>query len=144
MLRVRRILRLVAVSLVALSPRPDAVVAGQGELVIHKQGTKLYHRPHCPSISGMAGVVAMTRAQAEGRGYKAHADCDPANPQALAPEGAAPPAETVYLDGSKYYHRKTCKLLDPEKVKPAALETAGKAQWPCPTCKPPVRKRMRK
>ncbi len=111
-------------------------------MVIHKDGTKLYHRPGCPVIVDGTGVLAMTRAQAEGRGYKSHEDCDPANPQAKAPQPAAPAPVTVYVDGGKHYHRKDCRrLTDADAVKPAVLEVVGKEKWPCPVCRPPVRKR---
>lgn len=90
----------------------------------------------------MKDVVAMTRAQAESRGHTPHPDCDPSNPERPAAPEAAPRQPTVYLDGSRYYHRKTCSRLKGVKdVKAAPLETAGKEQWPCPDCKPPVRQR---
>ena len=118
-----------------------AALGAQSELVIYKEGSKQYHRPSCPVVADMKGVVAMTRAQAEARKYTPHEGCDPANPNATPPK-AAPRPETVYLDGSKYYHRKTCSRLEGAKnVKAASLESAGKEQWPCPTCKPPVRRR---
>ena len=44
--------------------------AGQSELVIHTQGTGLYHRPGCPLLKDATDVMAMTRAQAEARGHK--------------------------------------------------------------------------
>jgi hypothetical protein len=119
---------------------PPAVA--QAELVIHKEGTKFYHWPSCPVVRDMSGVLAMTRAQAEARGYKAHPDCDPSNPNAPAPKAPPPPPASVYLDGSKYYHRKDCKTLrQPASAKAVQLESAGKTHWPCPTCRPPVRKR---
>jgi hypothetical protein len=114
----------------------------QSELVIHKEGTKLYHRPSCPVIRDGVGILAMTRAQAEARGYTAHPDCDPENPKAPAPRAAPPPPVTVYVDGTKYYHRKDCSTLATAKdVKAVSLEVAGKAQWPCPVCKPPIRQK---
>jgi hypothetical protein len=114
----------------------------QSEFVIHKEGTKLYHRPSCPVVIDMRGVLAMTRAQAEARGYTAHRDCDPNNPNAPAPKAPPPPPATVYLDGTKYYHRKTCSTLrDPKAAKAVSLESVGKTHWPCPTCRPPVRRR---
>jgi hypothetical protein len=138
----RRVLRVTLPAALALAVVIDpTIVASQGELILHKDGTSLYHRPHCPVVSGVTGVVAMTVAQAKARGYEPHADCDPNNPNAPAPKGAAPPPETVYLDGSKYYHRKTCKRIDEEKAKAAALEVVGKSHWPCPSCNPPVRRR---
>lgn len=119
---------------------PGTVLA-QSELVIHKQGTKLYHRAGCPVIKDGKGIVALTRAQAEARGFRAHEDCDPAT----SVPGATPtePDPTVYLDGSKYYHRKSCKKLsgDAKAITSATLEDAGKKFWPCPTCKPPIRRR---
>lgn len=123
----------------ALLPAP---VLPQSELVIHKTGTKLYHRAGCPELGDSADVLAMTRAQAEARGYKPHDVCDPANPDRPA-TGKPERPPTVYLDGSRYYHRSTCSRLpeDKKKLKTASLEVAGKSHWPCPTCKPPVRKR---
>ncbi|MGH9370910.1 MAG: hypothetical protein ACRD15_05210 [Vicinamibacterales bacterium] len=119
-----------------------AALMAQGELVVYKSGTKLYHRASCPVVQDLAGAVAMTRGRAESRGYKAHSGCDPDNPNAKAPKAAPPPPQTVYVGGPKYYHRKTCgKLGDPAAVKPISLEIAGKTHWPCPDCKPPVRKR---
>jgi hypothetical protein len=122
--------------------------AGQSELVIYQEGTGLYHRPGCPVLKGAAetgAVVAMTRAQAEGRGHKAHAGCDPDQKKTEgAPAQSAPPAPvTVYVIDARYYHRKDCpKLKDASRqVKSAPLETAGKSHWPCPTCRPPVRKK---
>jgi hypothetical protein len=119
-------------------------ISSQSELVIVKEGEKVYHRPGCPAVRDGVGVTAMTRAQAEGRQLTAHPDCDPSNPKAPAPKAAPPPPVTVYLDGSKYYHRKDCKkLTDPAAAKPVSLEVAGKTHWPCPECRPPVRQKSR-
>jgi hypothetical protein len=133
--------------LLAVAP----VAAGQSELVIYKEGTGLYHRPGCPVLkeaadTGAGGdIVAMTRAQAEGRGHKAHAACDPdqKKTEGAPAQGSPPTAVTVYVIDARYYHRKDCpKLKDASKqVKSAPLETAGKSHWPCPTCRPPVRKK---
>lgn len=152
-------LRLTAL-LLSMTATSGAAAQGQSELVIHKEGTTLYHRPACPVVQdmkpGVAGgpgaagaavvavvaVVAMTRAQAEARSYNAHPDCDPANPKAPAPKPPTAPPQTVYLDASKYYHRKTCeKLADAKSVTPATLDEVGKSRWPCPACSPPVRKK---
>ena len=117
----------------------------QGELVIYKDGTGLYHRPGCPTIKDGEGVLALERGQAESRGYKPHPACDPAQPPAPAPQKSAPAPEpvTVYLDKSKYYHRKDCSRLKAkgQTVDAQPLEIAGKTRWPCPACKPPVRRR---
>jgi hypothetical protein len=87
----------------------------------------------------------MTRAQAEGRRHTSHADCDPKQKK---PEGArapTPPPEsvTVYLIEGRYYHRKDCSKLKEagKQVRSESLEKAGKSHWPCPTCRPPVRKK---
>jgi hypothetical protein len=144
--RSTRCVHLLGVWLLAAALLPAAPSA-QSELVIHVQGTKLYHRPGCPDLGDSKNVLAMTRAQAESRGYKQHETCDPANPDAPRAAGRSAAPVTVYLDGSRYYHRSTCsRLPDDEdekkkKVKAASLEVAGKSHWPCPTCKPPVRKR---
>jgi hypothetical protein len=121
------------------------VASGQSELVIYKEGTGLYHRPGCPTLKDATDVMAMTRAQAESRGHKAHADCDPALMK--KPEGAPAPGTptapvTVYLNDGKYYHRKDCpRLKESVKLKSESLEAAGKAYWPCPDCRPPVRRK---
>jgi hypothetical protein len=124
----------------------------QSELVVHKAGTTQYHRAGCELIKDGKGVLALTRAQAEARGYKPHPDCDPALLQPDARAGrdgtagrAAPPAkpQTVYVDGTKYYHRKDCRRLDANRhaVRAESLDVAGKSSWPCPDCRPPVRPR---
>jgi hypothetical protein len=130
-----------------------SAAAAQSELVIHKEDTNLYHRPGCDVIRDMKGVVAMTRAQAESRGYKAHADCDPevSKPGAPAPPASAaaatqpkPTPQIVYVEGGKYYHRKDCRRLaaNPKAARAEPLEVAGKSLWPCPDCRPPVRPRQ--
>jgi hypothetical protein len=140
----------VLVLLAGLSSRSDA----QSELVIHTEGTTEYHRAGCELIKDGKGVLALTRAQAEARGYKPHPDCDPALRKPDAPAGrggsagqAAPPAkpQTVYVDGTKYYHRKDCRRLDANRnaVRAEPLDVAGKSSWPCPDCRPPVRPRNR-
>jgi len=129
--------------------RPHA----QSELVIYQEDTKLYHRPACEMIRDMKGVVAMTRAQAEARGYKPHPDCDPEvrkpDAQAAAASSSSSTASTpkpqiVYVDGGKYYHRKDCRRLiaDPKPARAESLDVAGKSLWPCPDCRPPKRPRQ--
>jgi hypothetical protein len=133
-----------AMLVLALAAGGAAPAAAQSELVLHKAGTKLYHRASCPVVLDMSGVVAMTRAQAERRGYTPHPACDPSNPNAPAPQGTPPPPATVYVDGSKYYHRKDCsKVRDASKLEPISLEAAAKKSWPCPVCRPPIRKKSR-
>ena len=124
-----------------------AIALAQSELVIHKEGSTEYHRPGCELIRDGKDVLALTRAQAEARGYKPHPGCDPdqgksSTPSAASPTPAAKP-ETVYVNGTKYYHRKDCPKLEanPKAVSAESLDTAGKSHWPCPDCRPPVRKR---
>lgn len=134
-----------AAALVAALPAP--LGAWQGELVLHKEGSGLYHRPGCPVVRDSAGILALSRAQAEARGYKPHPECDPSNPRAVPPAKSAPtipPAPiTVFVDGPKYYHRKSCPKLDASSssLKAVTLEAAAKTHWPCPACKPPIFKR---
>jgi hypothetical protein len=113
----------------------------QAELVLHKEGTPFYHRPSCPIVRKAVGVLALTRGQAEARGYKAHPDCDPSHRK--GPARAAEPPIVVYVDGPKYYHRKTCPKLDASSktLKQVTLERGAKTHWPCPTCKAPIFKR---
>lgn len=126
-------------------PSSEQAEAGKGELVLIRTETKQYHRPSCPLVRGAntKGVTAMTRGQAESRGYAAHPDCDPENPKAPAPKAPAPEAVTVFVDGSKYYHRdRTCeRIQDADGVKAVSLEVAGKKEWPCPECRPAVRRK---
>ena len=124
------------------------------EMVLGKDGTSLYHRPACAVVRDGQGVLAMTRAQAESRGLKAHDACDPAKmppePAVPASPGSAPPRgpsarfatpSYVWIDASgKHYHRDGCRKLgtNPKKL---VLADAAKKYWPCPVCKPPIRKR---
>lgn len=120
----------------------------QSELVIVIESTKQYHRPSCVFVrNAPKDVIAMNAGQAESRGYKAHPACDPSNPAnraAPAPGNTSPerqPAVYVYTAaGDNRYHRETCAKL-PKERKKVLLEEAGKKLWPCPTCRPPIRKR---
>ena len=120
-----------------------APLFAQSELVIVKKGDKEYHRPGCELVRDGVGVTAMTRAQAEARKLKAHAACDPANASADEPVKKSGKSDTVhvFVDGAgKYYHREKCEKLGKGEKK-MVLDEAGKKYWPCPTCKPPIRKR---
>ena len=121
----------------------------QSELVIVREGTKEYHTPGCEVIRDGKGVLAMTRAQAEGRKFTQHDACDPAKappeaPAATGPTGKTggkPSAETmVWVDGGRHYHKEDCKRLDQKRTR-MALDEAGRKFWPCTTCKPPIRPR---
>lgn len=137
--------------LAALAVRAPGPISAQSEMVIVKgtsgQGEKNYHRPGCPVIGDGKDVLAMTRAEAESRGAKAHRDCDPAlSAPAVGPQGPAAttprtaPPETVFIDtAGTQYHRKNCARLEKD-AKAVPLTSVGK-RWPCPACRPPVPKR---
>jgi hypothetical protein len=140
-----RIAALVVLSLAVILP----TLSAQSEMVIVKERTEYYHRPTCAIVRDGRNVLVMSRAQAEARGYKSDPDCDPSNRAASAPATtplgreqrvAPPPPAFVYVDGGKYYHRQDCRNLGTVKKK-TLLEEAGRKYWPCPTCRPPVRKK---
>jgi hypothetical protein len=124
---------LVLLLLVGIAP------AAQTEYVLVKPGSKLYHQPSCEQLVGAKGVVAMTRSQAESRGLKQDPACDPAKHPPDEKKKAA--AVYVYVQPKgKYYHREHCKNAG-ESPKRMLLDEAAKKYWPCPVCKPPIRKR---
>jgi hypothetical protein len=124
-------MRALLVLAVALFVLPQA----EGEYVLVKQGTKEYHRPGCEVVRDTTKVVAMTRGEAESRGYKPHPACDPANAKA-----AKPAVQYVFVEpGGKLYHRETCSKLGKKRER-MTLDEAGKKYWPCSVCKPPIRK----
>ena len=146
-----RSLAFVVVLLIAAALCGPGAVAAQSEMVIVKeasgQGDKHYHRPGCPVVRDGKDVLAMTRAEAESRGFKAHRDCEaassaqpPQGPGTASTKPPSPPPETVFVDsGTTYYHRKNCARLGKD-AKGIALTAVGK-RWPCPACRPPVPKR---
>jgi hypothetical protein len=119
-----------------------AALPAQSELVPTKAGSKEYHRPGCDVVKDGKNVLALTRGKAAARGLTPHAACDPAQAGAPPEPAASTPAGPVfvYTDGTRYYHKKDCAKLSKESKK-TDLEEAGKKLWPCPTCKPPIRKR---
>lgn len=142
--------RAVALAVPALLALTAARAPSQ-ELVLHKEGTGLYHRPSCDVVRDGVGVLALSRGQAEARGFKPHAACDPEQqpPDKPAPAAAAaPPAPAptpprrvfVLVDDGKQYHRDGCKRLG-KNAQRMALDDAAKQRWPCPVCRPPIRKR---
>ena len=124
--------------------------AAQGEMVVVKEGAAEFHRPGCPVVRDVTGVLAMTVAQAQSRGLKPHAECDPSKmppaPAAGDSRGrtsAKPAPVFVFVDGAgKYYHRERCAKLA-SGVKKIGLDAAAKSYWPCPVCKPAIRARKR-
>ena len=137
--------RLLLVALVAAAAGAAYAAPSFQQLVIHKQGTDEYHRPWCPVVRDARDVLALTLGQANARRLKSHADCEqpPAGdaPAGTGTSGQRPAAPVfVYMDGTKYYHRDKCaKSSGP--LKRVTLDAAGRTQWPCPACRPPVRKK---
>lgn len=120
---------------VVLVAAAGAAVGARQELVITREAAKEYHRPGCPVVAGAKDVLLMPRGQAEARGMKPHRECDPAY---------VPPPEkpaTVFIDGSKFYHREKCAKLGKSPRSITVNDAAARKLWPCRTCKPPIRKR---
>jgi hypothetical protein len=110
---------------------------GSSEYVLVKQGSKEYHRPGCEVVRDTKNVVAMTRGEAESRGLKPHAACDPAKAGS-----DKSPVQYVFVEpGDQRYHRETCSKLGKARQRITLDEAAKRKYWPCPVCKPPVRKR---
>jgi hypothetical protein len=124
-----------------LLPLPSAAqqagskpAGGGSAYVVIFAGSKEFHTPSCPLIQKEKGASVLTRAQANGKGYKQHKDCDPAT----IAEANAPP--TVYVaESDKVYHRADCKVLPKDAKKVPLDEKAVKGRWPCTVCRPPVR-----
>ncbi|HET7617245.1 MAG TPA: hypothetical protein VFK20_01950 [Vicinamibacterales bacterium] len=136
-------LRSRVIVIVALLVSVAVSSAGQSELVLVKKGDTEYHWPGCEVVRDGKDVTAMTRAKAEASGLKPHAGCDPSK---QPPPEKAEPDEPVYVyvnDGGRYYHREKCERLKPD-AKKVLLDKAGREYWPCPKCKPPIRKRPRR
>ena len=130
-------MRAVLILLLLLGLAPGA----QTEYVVVKPGQKVYHQPYCEQVAGAKNVVAMTRTQAESRGLKQDPACDPATHSPGEKTKKNPAPVYVYVQpGGKYYHREHCEKAgaSPKKM---TLEEAAKKYWPCPVCKPPIRKR---
>ena len=114
-----------------------ALLQSSTEYVLVKQGAKEYHRPGCEVVRDTKNVVAMTRAEAESRGLKPHAACDPSKARSDKPA-----VRYVFVEpGDKRYHRETCAMLGKTRERITLDEAAKRKYWPCPVCKPPVRKR---
>lgn len=116
---------------------PPASALAQSPLVLQKGTTREFHHPWCPLVRDGKDVLALTRAQASARGLSAHAACAK-DPGGDATRAAAAPV-FVQVDGSKYYHRAGCARLG-QRNERQPLAAAGKTRWPCPTCRPPIRK----
>jgi hypothetical protein len=141
-------MRTVAVlfGLLLLSPagaRPAWAAGGQGSsssaLVVDIPSDNLYHQPSCPLVR-KAGrqVKVMKESEAIRRGMKPH-DCAAAADD-QEDSAAATNQQTVYVQpGDNRYHKAGCEKLKAGATK-MTLDEAGRKYWPCPVCKPPVRK----
>ena len=117
-----------------------ALAQSSSEYVVVIPGSKEYHRPGCDLVRDPSKVIAMTRAQAEARGLKPHAACDPS--KAPSSKRGAPRVQYVFVSpGDQRYHRETCGKLAKTRERITLDEAARKKYWPCTVCKPPVRKR---
>jgi hypothetical protein len=114
-------------------PAAASAPAGSTYVVIYA-GSKEFHSPSCPLVQNAKGASVLLRAQANGKGYTQHKECDPA---AIAEQNAP---VTVYVAASdKVYHRADCKVLPKDAKKMPLDEKAVKGRWPCTVCRPPIR-----
>ena len=111
-------------------------------LVVAIPGGKQYHQPGCPLVRNAGSKVqVMKQSEAERRGLTAHDCSDPGTAERDA--AAAVNATPVYVQpNDKQYHTSGCKRLKPDATA-TRVEKAAQDHWPCPVCKPPIRKRAK-
>lgn len=118
-----------------------ASVAGVAQeansLVVLIKGDRAFHQPGCVLVARAGSNVTVSkRAEATRRGLTAH-DC---GPEASGGPAVDPNAEKVATQsGDNKYHRLTCTKLGPSRSTLTVGE-AGRKLWPCPACRPPIRK----
>jgi hypothetical protein len=113
-------------------------------LVVDIPADSFYHTPGCSLVRKAGSAVkVMKQSEAVRRGLKPH-DCDSASAAADAAAAAeAANAAPVYVQkNDKRYHKAGCEKLG-DAASTIALDDAGQKYWPCPVCKPPVRKRAK-
>jgi hypothetical protein len=120
--------------LLSVAQQAKPAPGGGSAYVVVWPGSKEFHTPSCPLIKDAKGVSVLTRAQANGKGYKQHKDCDPAT---IAEKNA--PTMVYVSESDKVYHRADCKLLPKDAKKVVLDEKAVKGRWPCTVCRPPIR-----
>ena len=122
---------------VASSVATQSQTSAAGDLVVTIVGSKQYHQPGCPLVARAGSQVrVMKLAEAKRRGLTAH-DC-PSPPTAAV--AADPNKIKVFSQpGDNKYHTGTCPKLGSNRTS-LTLEEAGRKLWPCPVCKPPIRK----
>jgi hypothetical protein len=112
-------------------------------VVIVNSDDTYYHQPGCPVVAKAGSKVRVAKtSEATRKGLKPHPACADGGSDAAREEAAADfNNQKVYTqkDDNKY-HRKECKKLVGDPIA-LTLDDAGQKLWPCPVCKPPIRKR---
>lgn len=120
--------------LAILQPTPES---GSTLVVVFTGGgAREYHTPACPLVQGVRDVAVMRKAEAEARRLTPHDACH----KGPAPKPDPNAVRVFVASGDKYYHRAGCRRL-PARNTRVTLDRAGRRHWPCPVCKPPIRKR---
>jgi hypothetical protein len=105
-------------------------------LVVIVKGDSQFHQPGCVLVAKAgANVTVAKRGEATRRGLKPH-DC---GPDAAGPVADPNAVKVATQPGDNKYHRTTCTKLGATRTT-LTLEEAGQKLWPCPVCKPPIRK----
>jgi len=98
---------------------------GQGETVtLITSGANLsgfYHNADCALVKTGSGLVTISKTEAESRGFRQHADCEP----------------KVYIGmgATTYHHRADCPaLVDPKPI-PVRLAELSRVYTECPRCR---------
>lgn len=127
----------VAALLMGLLASTAGVAQDAGALVVIIKGDRAFHQPGCTRVAKAGSNVTVSkRAEATRRGLTAH-DC---GPDASGGPAADPNAEKVATQtGDNKYHRPTCTKLGATRSTLTVGE-AGRKLWPCPVCRPPIRK----
>lgn len=122
----------------APAPARTPAAGSAAEYVVTVPGSKEYHRPGCDLVRAAKAPAVLLKSQAEGRGLKPHADCDPVN---LQPDGTPKPKPVfVYIqkDDNKY-HKAECALVRKDATRVRLDKDAVRGRWPCTVCRAPVR-----
>lgn len=106
-------------------------------MVVIIAGDKTFHQPGCALVVKAGSKVTVSkRGEATRRGLTAH-DC---GLDASGGSTGDPNAEKVATQpGDNKYHRLSCAKLGTTRSTLTVGE-AGRKLWPCPVCKPPIRK----
>lgn len=132
-MRVRVWILLVAAVLIATS----SAAQNASSMVVIIADDKTFHQPGCALVAKAGSKVTVSkRGEATRRGLAAH-DC---GFDASGGPTGDPNAEKVATQpGDNKYHRLACAKLAATRST-LTLGDAGRKLWPCPVCKPPIRK----